>query len=159
MLLGKFHLTQLLLVVWWLSNFSILLKNNGPTITLAAYEEDAEIDTHLIAHQQELLDQQESLEQSSSLMRAKRRDGRKIGRRNRSPESRALEAWAHSLTDKDYNYTEWRVMFHSRSTVDFFNGYARKLSKLFQEHEAKVNFAMIGKLLSFAVVATLRLSH
>ena len=69
------------------------------------------------------------------------REGRRKGK---SPETRALEAWAHSLTPKDYNYTEWRHMYHSSSTVDFFNGYARKLSKLFKEHEAKINFAMIG---------------
>ena len=49
------------------------------------------------------------------------------------------------LTAKDYNYSEWRVTFHSKSTVDFFNGYAKKLSDLFKEQNAKVNFAMIGK--------------
>eukprot|EP01032_Pedospumella_encystans_P014682 gene14682-16844_t len=48
------------------------------------------------------------------------------------------------LTAKDYNYSEWRVTFHSKSTVDFFNGYAKKLSDLFKEQNAKVNFAMIG---------------
>jgi hypothetical protein len=61
-----------------------------------------------------------------------------------NPAKIALESWAQSLTEKDYNYTEWRIMYHSRSTVDFFNGYAKKLSNLFKENNAKVNFAMIG---------------
>ena len=62
-----------------------------------------------------------------------------------NPQKIALEKWAMGLTAKDYNYSEWRVTFHSKSTVDFFNGYAKKLSDLFKEQNAKVNFAMIGK--------------
>lgn len=62
-----------------------------------------------------------------------------------NPQKIALEKWAMGLTEKDYNYTEWRTTFHSKSTVDFFNGYAKKLSDLFKEHNARVNFAMIGK--------------
>lgn len=61
-----------------------------------------------------------------------------------NPEKVALEKWATSLTAKDYNYTEWRAKFHSRSTVDFFNGYSVKLSNIFKENGAKVNFVMIG---------------
>jgi len=56
----------------------------------------------------------------------------------------ALEQWALSLTDRDYDYNEWRKSFHSRSTVDFFNGYAKKLSSLFNSYNAKVNFVMVG---------------
>jgi len=62
-----------------------------------------------------------------------------------NPQKIALEKWALGLSAKDYNYSEWRVTFHSKSTVDFFNGYAKKLSDLFKEQNAKVNFAMIGK--------------
>jgi hypothetical protein len=79
-----------------------------------------------------------------------KREGGKKARVN--PQKIALEKWASSLTPRDYNYTEWRIAYHSRSTVDFFNGYARKLSDLFKECNAKVNFAMIGKV-------TLRLRH
>ena len=81
-------------------------------------------------------------------------DGSKLskGKKNRvNPQKVALEQWAYSLTQKDYNYTEWRIMYHSKSTVDFFNGYARKLSDLFKLNKAKVNFAMIGKLSKFIV--------
>lgn len=63
-----------------------------------------------------------------------------------NPQKIALEKWANTLQPRDYNYSEWRIMFHSRSTVDFFNGYARKLSDLFKDNNAKVNFAMIGTL-------------
>ena len=56
----------------------------------------------------------------------------------------ALEQWALSLTDRDYDYNEWRKSFRSRSTVDFFNGYAKKLSSLFKSYNAKVNFVMVG---------------
>ena len=61
-----------------------------------------------------------------------------------NPQKIALEKWANSLTPKDYNYSEWRIMYHSRSTVDFFNGYAKRLSNVFKDNNAKVNFAMIG---------------
>eukprot|EP01038_Epipyxis_sp_PR26KG_P004821 gene4821-6756_t len=57
----------------------------------------------------------------------------------------AIESWSSSLIpEKDYNYTFWRTEFHSRSTVDFFNGYAKKLSNIFKSNNAKVNFAMVG---------------
>ena len=56
----------------------------------------------------------------------------------------ALEQWAMSLTYRDYDYNEWRKTFHSRSTVDFFNGYAKKLSDLFKSYNAKVNFVLVG---------------
>ena len=62
----------------------------------------------------------------------------------------AIKEWSqHLLPERDYNYTEWRIMFHSRSTVDFFNGYAKKLSTTFGNVGAKVNFAMVGAWLVF----------
>lgn len=78
-----------------------------------------------------------------------REGGKKKVRTN--PQKIALEKWAKGLTHKDYNYSEWRVTFHSKSTVDFFNGYAKKLSNVFKENNAKVNFAMIGKMLCIAL--------
>ena len=77
-------------------------------------------------------------------------DGSKKSRKDKkkdriNPQKIALEKWANSLTERDYNYEEWRIMFNSRSTVDFFNGYAKKLSDLFKENNAKINFAMIGQ--------------
>ena len=62
-----------------------------------------------------------------------------------NPQKIALEKWANSLTERDYNYEEWKIMFNSTSAVKFFNGYAKKLSDLFKEDNAKVNFAMIGQ--------------
>ena len=77
-------------------------------------------------------------------------DGSKKSRKDKkkdriNPQKIALEKWANSLTERDYNYEEWRIMFNSTSAVDFFNGYAKKLSDLFKEDNAKVNFAMIGQ--------------
>lgn len=71
--------------------------------------------------------------------------GEKKKKLRSNPQKIALEKWAMSLTPQDYNYTEWRNKFHSRSTVDFFNGYAKILSNIFKESNAKVNFAMVGK--------------
>jgi hypothetical protein len=84
-------------------------------------------------------------EVENGVKRGKREGGKKA---RVNPQKIALEKWASSLTPRDYNYTEWRIAYHSRSTVDFFNGYARKLSDLFKECNAKVNFAMIGKVTS-----------
>lgn len=72
---------------------------------------------------------------------------KKKGKTRTNPQKIALEKWALSLTPTDYEYEQWRIMYHSRSTVDFFNGYAKKLSNLFKENNAKVNFVMIGKAL------------
>lgn len=57
----------------------------------------------------------------------------------------AMTAWAEQLTERDYSPEEWKHIFHSSSTSDYFNGYAKKLSKIFKDHKAKVNFAMIGR--------------
>lgn len=70
---------------------------------------------------------------------------KKKGKTKTNPQKIALEKWALSLTPTDYEYEQWRIMFHSRSTVDFFNGYAKRLSNLFKDNNAKVNFVMIGK--------------
>lgn len=67
-----------------------------------------------------------------------------INSRTKNNQSQALEQWALSLTNDDYDYDKWRIKFHSRSTVDFFNGYAKLLSKVFKNYNAKVNFVMIG---------------
>ncbi|KAJ1443352.1 hypothetical protein B484DRAFT_441692 [Ochromonadaceae sp. CCMP2298] len=72
----------------------------------------------------------------------KRAGGKGKGKKN--PQRAAMEAWAASLGPQDFNYTNWRVSFHSKSTVDFFNGYAKRLSAVFKEQGAKVNFAMVG---------------
>lgn len=61
-----------------------------------------------------------------------------------SPERQALTHWSEYLTENDYNYTNWRNMFHTNTASDFFNGYARKISNVFKKYEAKVNFAMVG---------------
>lgn len=82
--------------------------------------------------------------------RRRRKDGGRKKRNKRdkskgSPERQALSHWANNyLTEKDYSVDEWRVMFHSNSAADFFNGYARKISNVFAQFNAKVNFAMVG---------------
>lgn len=82
-----------------------------------------------------------------ALMCTGQRDGAEKKRKIRTnPQKIAIEKWAMALTPRDYNYSEWRVTFHSRSTVDFFNGYAKRLSDVFKANNAKLNFAMIGKL-------------
>ena len=56
-----------------------------------------------------------------------------------------MEEWAKSLDPiKDYNSTNWRLMFRSRSTTDYFDHYVRRLSNIFAVQNANINFAMIG---------------
>lgn len=91
-------------------------------------------------------------EKTASAGRKKRggaNDGKKRKRKakknkKQSAEKQALAHWADFLTERDYNYTEWRKMYHSNAASDFFNGYGRKISNIFKKYEAKVNFAMVG---------------
>lgn len=72
---------------------------------------------------------------------------RKNGPRGRkqSPERLALKAWAGSLHEEDYSFDYWKTAFHSSSASDFFHGYAKKISEVFRQAGAKVNFALVGQ--------------
>jgi FkbM family methyltransferase len=57
----------------------------------------------------------------------------------------ALEAWANSLSpDKDFNVTMWAITAHSRSPSDYFDKYAGRISTVFQNNQANVNFVSVG---------------
>ena len=57
----------------------------------------------------------------------------------------ALEEWTASLVPElDYNASNWRYRFRSRSTTDYFNFYVRRLSDIYKKNNAEVNFAMVG---------------
>ena len=87
---------------------------------------------------------------------SKKRNGAERKKRfDANPQKIAMEVWASTLTDKDYNDADWRTKFHSSSTADFFNGYAKIISDIFKENDAKVNFAMVGK--SITTIKTLQL--
>jgi hypothetical protein len=57
----------------------------------------------------------------------------------------ALEEWADSLSVSDYNASDWRYSVMSRSISDYFHHYSGRLSEIFRQKKAKVNFVMIGK--------------
>eukprot|EP01039_Chlorochromonas_danica_P007692 gene7692-8499_t len=80
--------------------------------------------------------------------RGKRLGGRRrkngLRGRKQSPERLALKAWAESLREEDYSFDYWKTAFHSSSASDFFHGYAKKISEVFREAGAKVNFALVG---------------
>lgn len=83
--------------------------------------------------------------QESRNKKKKRQNKQKLGTKVVNPQRAALEAWAASLNPElDYNSTQWRYMFRSRSASDYFDQYVKKLSKLFMNHNAIVNFAMVG---------------
>jgi hypothetical protein len=69
--------------------------------------------------------------------------GAKTGNEVRSGKQ-ALETWARSLTSDDYNVTNWRYKFHSKTPQVFFDQYLKAMSAVFAEEEAHVNFAMVG---------------
>lgn len=60
------------------------------------------------------------------------------------PQRRALESFANSLNSRDYNASNWRLLFHSRTPQEFFDQYIRKLSAIYEKEKAIVNFVMIG---------------
>lgn len=65
-------------------------------------------------------------------------------RRNRSPELRALNAWAHQQNEKLFEQQKGS----SSQLIKIFSHYAKKISDTFKEHEAKMNFAIIGEALN-----------
>ena len=55
----------------------------------------------------------------------------------------AVKAWAQSLHDEDYDADHWiKTLSHMPS--NFFEHYATRLSDIFKEKGAKVNFALVG---------------
>mmetsp|Transcript_40030 Transcript_40030/g.69302 ORF Transcript_40030/g.69302 Transcript_40030/m.69302 type:complete len:430 (-) Transcript_40030:149-1438(-) len=55
----------------------------------------------------------------------------------------AVKAWAESLQAKDYDPSDWAKTHHWQP-ANFFEFYASKLSDIFVEKGAKVNFALVG---------------
>jgi hypothetical protein len=58
-------------------------------------------------------------------------------------QSKAVKAWADSLTQADYNATNWAVTMRYQPS-NFFEHYTLQLSKTFLEQRAMVNFVMVG---------------
>jgi hypothetical protein len=57
----------------------------------------------------------------------------------------AVEAWVESfIKEVDYNQSNWSYHFHSVSQSIFFDHYVRKLSDIFKQSNAQVNFVMVG---------------
>lgn len=56
----------------------------------------------------------------------------------------ALETWARSLTEEDYNVTNWRYKFRSKTPQVFFDQYLKEMSAKFADEDAHVNFALVG---------------
>lgn len=55
----------------------------------------------------------------------------------------AVKAWSQSLSEYDYNATEWaRTM--RKQPQNFFDHYVQQLSDIFKENKAIVNFALVG---------------
>jgi len=57
---------------------------------------------------------------------------------------KAMETWARSLSGKDYNVTNWKFMFRSKTPQVFFDQYLKAMSDVFAAEEAHVNFALVG---------------
>lgn len=89
----------------------------------------------------------EDAENNKAKLRGNGKSGKK-GRKNKnggeSPEKIAIRTWANSLTENDYSVDYWNEKFKSTTASDFFNGYAMKLSNIFKDVKAKVNFVLVG---------------
>jgi len=57
---------------------------------------------------------------------------------------KAMETWARSLTKQDYNVTNWKYKFRSKTPQVFFDQYLAAMSAVFAEEQAHVNFALVG---------------
>lgn len=56
---------------------------------------------------------------------------------------KALLSWAKSLTDQDHNSTHWSVTMR-KQPQNFFYEYAKRLTQIFKESNAIVNFVLVG---------------
>jgi hypothetical protein len=57
----------------------------------------------------------------------------------------SLEQFAHSLIpETDYNVTMWAITAHSRSPSDYFDRYSVRISNIFKQNQAFVNFVSVG---------------
>jgi hypothetical protein len=68
-------------------------------------------------------------------------------KRKESKEIIAIRRWAESLKPEDYDYENWKQTYNTKLASDFFNGYARRISDIWKEVGAKVNFALVGRFL------------
>lgn len=72
---------------------------------------------------------------------------RKPRKKNRkyNPQREALQTWASDLEPElDYNSTMWRIKYRSSTWSVHFNGYCKRLSDVFRDIGANINFVMIG---------------
>ena len=96
------------------------------------------------------IERKQNIQQLRDKQKAKRERKKKAGggsgkkKRKETKELVAIRKWAEGLGDNDYSVEGWKDAFHSSSASDFFNGYARKISDLFKDVGAKLNFALIG---------------
>lgn len=93
-----------------------------------------------------LVSSQEEVEEdvSRKKLRSGKRNKMRKGKKKENPIKLAIQTFIDSITEKDYDYENWKVAYHSNNAADFFNAYAKKISDIFKKHKAKVNFAMIG---------------
>lgn len=82
--------------------------------------------------------------QKKKLRKAKEGENMSVKKRRENKEIQAIRLWANSLTENDYNHTYWKEQFHTNAASDFFNAYARKISGIWKDIGAKVNFALVG---------------
>ena len=62
----------------------------------------------------------------------------------RSSQKQAMEAWASSLTNDDYNETVWDIRSNGGQPPQWFDSYLMLLSDIFAEKRAYLNFISIG---------------
>jgi hypothetical protein len=86
-------------------------------------------------------DRKERKDKKGSRMKS----GNSERKRKESKEITAIRRWAESLKPEDYDYENWKNTFNTKLASDFFNGYARRISDIWKEVGAKVNFALVGK--------------
>ena len=68
---------------------------------------------------------------------------REKGGNSRNAQKAALDAWAKSLSENDYNATEWaRTM--RRQPQNFFDEYLRRMNEIFKQNSAAINFILVG---------------
>lgn len=58
-------------------------------------------------------------------------------------QKKAINLWIHSLSDDDYDVNKWTKKFNGQP-ANYFEYYAEKLSNIYKDIDAMVNFVMIG---------------
>lgn len=84
----------------------------------------------------------------------KGRKSKKGGKKERNVQTVAMNAWADTLQEPDYDNKQW-----GSSPSQTFHRYSAQLSQVFKGHNANINFVLVGACKALPVLLPSLSSH